>query len=76
MGLKYQIEGVFVGDPPQVGKYLAGMRTYPFKFDLALDMDGKMTRQHGVKTFPSAVVDVDGQKFIITKASELEAKLR
>ena len=76
MGLKYQIEGVFVGDPPQVGMYLAAMRKYPFKFDLALDMDGKMTRQHGVKSFPSAVVDVDGRKFIVTKASELEAKLR
>ena len=76
LGLKYQIEGVFVGDPPQVGKYLAGMRAYPFKFDLVLDADGKMSRQHGVKSFPSALVDVDGQKFIITKASELEAKLR
>ena len=52
------------------------MRAYPFKFDLALDVDGKITRQHGVKTFPSAVVEVDGRKFIITKASELEAKLR
>ena len=62
MGLKYQIEGVFVGDPPQVGKYLAAMRAYPFKFDLALDVDGKMTRQHGVKSFPSAVVDVDGRE--------------
>lgn len=76
LGLKYKIEGVFVGDPPQVGKYLACIGTYPFKFDLALDVDGKMTRQHGVKSFPSAVVDVDGRKFIITKASELEAKLR
>ena len=52
------------------------MRAYPFKFDLALDMDGKLTRQHGVKSFPSAVVDVDGREFIITKASELEAKLK
>jgi hypothetical protein len=76
LGLKYQIEGVFVGDPAQVGKYLAGMQGYPFKFDLALDMDGKMTRQHGVKSFPAAVIDVDGRKFIVTKASELEAKLR
>ena len=42
MGLKYQIEGVFVGDPLQVGKYLAAMRAYPFKFDLALDVDGKI----------------------------------
>lgn len=76
IGLKYQIEGVFVGDPPQIGKYLAGIRTYPFKFDLALDMDGKMTKQHGVKTFPSAVIEVDGKKFVITKAAELEAKLK
>jgi thiol-disulfide isomerase/thioredoxin len=76
IGLKYQIEGVFVGDPRQVGKYLAGIRTYPFKFDLALDLDGKMTREDGVKSFPSAVVDVDGKKFVITKAEELEAKLR
>ena len=76
IGLKYQIEGIFVGDPPQVGKYLAALRTYPFKFDLALDLDGKMTRQYGVKTFPSAAVEVDGKKFVITKASELEAKLR
>lgn len=76
LGLKYQIEGVFVGDPPQVGKYLAALRTYPFKFDLALDPDGKVTRQYGVKTFPSAAVDVDGKKFVITKAAELQAKLR
>ena len=76
IGLKYQIEGVFVGDPPQVGKYLAALRTYPFKFELALDMDGKITKQYGVKTFPSAAVEVDGKKFVITKAAELEAKLR
>lgn len=76
LGLKYQIEGVFVGNPPQVGKYLAGMHTYPFKFDLALDLDGKVISRHGVKSFPSAVVDIGGQKFVITKASELEAKLR
>ena len=76
IGLKYQIEGVFVGDPPQIGKYLAALRTYPFKFEIALDMDGKMTKQHGVKTFPSAVIEVDGKKFVITKAAELEAKLK
>jgi hypothetical protein len=76
MGLKYQIEGVFVGNPPQVGKYLAAIRTYPFKFELALDMDAKMTRQHGVKSFPTAVIDINGRKFVVTKASELEAKLR
>ena len=44
LGLKYQIEGVFVGDPPQVGMYLAAMRKYPFKFDLALDLDGKIDK--------------------------------
>ena len=76
IGLKYQIDGVFVGDPPQVGKYLAALRTYPFKFEIALDMDGKMAKQHGVKAFPSAVIEVDGKKFIITKAAELEAKLK
>ena len=76
IGLKYQIEGVFVGDPPQIGKYLAALRTYPFKFEIALDMDGKMTKQHGVKTFPSAVIEVDGKKFVITKATDLEAKLK
>jgi hypothetical protein len=76
MSLKYQIEGVFVGDPPLVGKYLASMRTYPFRFDLALDLDGKITRQHGVKSVPSAVVDVDGRRLIVTKASELETKFR
>jgi hypothetical protein len=76
IGLNYQIEGVFVGDPPQVGKYLAALRTYPFKFDIALDMDSKMTKQHGVKAFPSAVIETDGKKFVITKAAELEAKLK
>ena len=76
IGLKYQIEGVFVGDPPQIGKYLAALRTYPFKFDIALDMDGKMTRQYGVKTFPSAVIEIEGKKFVITKATDLETKLK
>jgi hypothetical protein len=76
MGLKYQIEGVFVGDPRQVGKYLAALREYPFKFDLVLDLERKMTRQYGVKSFPAAVIDIDGRKFIVTKASELAAKLR
>jgi peroxiredoxin len=76
IGLKYQIEGVFVGDPPQVGKYFSALRSYPFKFEIALDMDGKMTKQYGVKTFPSAAVEVDGKTFVITKPTELEAKLR
>jgi hypothetical protein len=76
MGLKYQIDGIFVGDPPQVGKYLARIRTYPFKFDLALDMDGKMIKQYGVRTFPTAIIEVDGKKFVITTAAELETKLR
>ena len=76
IGLKYQIEGVFLGDPPQAGKYFSALRTYPFKFEIALDMDGKITKQYGVKTFPSAAVEVDGKKFVITKPTELEAKLR
>ena len=76
IGLNYQIEGVFVGDPPQIGKYFAALRTYPFKFDIALDMDGKITRQYGVKTFPSAVIEIEGKKLIVTKAADLEAKLK
>lgn len=76
IGLKYQIEGVFVGDPLQAGKYFSALRTYPFKFEIVLDMDGKITKHHGVKTFPSAAVEVDGKKFVITKPTELEAKLR
>ena len=76
IGVKYQIEGVFVGDPPQVGKYLSALRSYPFKFEISLDLDGKITKQHGVKTFPSAVIEVDGKKFVIGKAAELEAKLK
>src|SRR5713226_2966513 len=36
-GWKYEIEGVFVGDPTQVGKYLAELQTYPFNFELGLD---------------------------------------
>ena len=76
MGLKYQIEGIFVGDPPQVGKYLSTLKNYPFKFEIALDIDDKMTKRYGVKTFPSAAVEVDGKKFVITKPTELEAKLR
>ena len=74
IGLKYQIEGVFVGDPLQIGKYLAALRTYPFKFEIALDIDGRMAKQHGVKAFPSVVIEVDGKKFVITKATDLEAK--
>jgi hypothetical protein len=76
LGWKYEIEGIFVGDPPQVGKYLTELRTYPFNFELGLDMDGKITRQYGIRTFPSAVIEVDGKRAIVTKASELENKLR
>ncbi len=73
---KYEIEGIFVGDPPQVGKYLAGLRTYPFNFELGLDMDGRIAKQYGVNTFPTAVIEVDGKRVVVTKASELSEKLR
>jgi hypothetical protein len=73
IGLNYRIEGVFVGDPPQVGKYLAALRTYPFKFDIALDMDGRIAKEHGVKSFPSAVIELVKKKFLITTVSELQA---
>ena len=76
LGWRYEIEGIFVGYPPQVGKYLAKLRTYPFNFVLGVDMDGKITRRYGVKKFPSAVIKVNGKTVIVTEASELENKLR
>ena len=76
LGWKYEIEGIFVGDPAQVGKYLAGLRTYPFNFELGLDMDGKIAKQYGVNTFPTAVIEVDGKRVVVTRASELSEKLR
>ncbi len=76
LGWRYEMEGIFLGGPPQVGEYLAALRTYPFNFELGVDMDGKVTRQYGVKTFPSAVIEVEGKRVVVTKASELENKLR
>jgi hypothetical protein len=75
-GWKYEIEGIFVGDPAQVGKYLAELRTYPFNFVLGLDMDGMIAKQYGVKTFPTAVIEVGGKRVIVNKASGLSEKLR
>lgn len=75
-GWNYQIEGIFVGDLSQVGKYLAELRTYPFNFELGLDMDGMIAKQYGVKTFPTAVVEMDGKRVVVTRASELSEKLR
>ena len=46
-GWKYELEGIFVGDPGQVGKYLAELRTYPFNFELGLDMDGRLPSSTG-----------------------------
>jgi thiol-disulfide isomerase/thioredoxin len=76
LGWEYEVEGIFVGDPPQVGKYLAGLRTYPFNFELELDMDGSIAKQYGVNTFPTAVIEVDGKRVVVTRASELSEKLR
>jgi thiol-disulfide isomerase/thioredoxin len=75
-GWKYEIEGIFVGDPAQLGRYLAALRGYPFDFELGLDMDGKVAKQYGVNTFPTAVVEVDGKRMVVTRASELSEKLR
>jgi AhpC/TSA family len=75
-GWKYEIEGIFVGDPGQVGKYLAELRTYPFNFELRLDMDGGFAKQYGVKTFPTAIIEVNGKGVVVTRASELSEKLR
>jgi hypothetical protein len=76
LGWKYEIEGIFVGDPPQVGKYLAELRTYSFNFELGLDVDGRLAKQYGVKTFPTAIIEVDGKRIIATRTSELSEKLR
>ena len=76
LGWKYEIEGIFVGDPPRVGKYLADLRTYPFNFELGLDVDGRLAKQYGVKTFPTAIIEVDGRRIIATRASELSEKLQ
>jgi hypothetical protein len=76
LGWKYEIEGIFVGDPPQVGKYLAELRTYPFNFELGLDVDGRLAKQYGVRTFPTAIIEVDGKRIIATRTSELSEKLR
>ena len=72
LGWKYEIEGIFVGDPAQVGKYLSELRGYPFNFAIGLDMDGKIARQYGVKMFPSAIIEVAGKRTFVTRASELK----
>jgi hypothetical protein len=74
-GWKYELEGIFVGDPGQVGKYLAELRTYPFNFELRLDMDGRFAKQYGVKTFPTAIIEVNGKRVVLTRASELPERL-
>jgi hypothetical protein len=76
LGWKYEIEGIFVGDPPQVGKYLSELRSYPFNFAIGLDIDGKIARQYGVKMFPSAMIEVAGKRTVVTRASEVEDKLK
>ena len=70
------MEGVFLGSPAQVGEYLARLRTYPFNFELGLDMDGSIARRYRVKTFPSAVIEANGKTAVVTRASELSEKLR
>lgn len=76
LGWQYDIEGIFRGNPIQVGKYLAELRSYPFKFEIGLDMDGKLAKQYQVTSFPTAVIDVAGKRINVTKASELEDKLK
>ena len=76
LGWQYDIEGIFCGNPIQVGKYLAELRSYPFKFEIGLDMDGKLSKEYQVTSFPTAVIDVAGKRINVTKASELEDKLK
>ena len=59
-----------------MGKYLAELRTYPFNFELGLDMDGRFAKQYGVKTFPTAIIEVNGKRVVVTRASELPERLR
>jgi hypothetical protein len=76
LGWQYDIEGIFRGNPIQVGKYLAELRNYPFNFEIGLDMDGKLAKQYQVTSFPTAVIDVAGKRINVTKASELEDRLK
>jgi len=76
LGVDYEIEGVFLGDPSKVGAYIAELRSYPFNFELGVDLDGSITREFGVRTFPAAVVEMGGKRVIVTKAVELEGKLK
>lgn len=76
LGWQYDIEGIFRGNPIQVGKYLAELRSYPFQFEIGLDMDGKLAKQYQVTSFPAAVINVAGKRINVTKASELEDKLK
>jgi hypothetical protein len=39
-------------------------------------MDGMIAKQYGVKTFPTAVIEVGGKRVIVNKASGLSEKLR
>ena len=76
LGWQYQIEGIFRGDPVQVGKYLAELRSYPFNFEIGLDLDGKLTKQYRISSFPTVVIEAGGKRIVVTKASELEDKLK
>ena len=76
LGWQYEIEGIFRGDPVQVGKYLAELRSYRFNFEIGLDLDGKLTKQYRISSFPAAVVEVGAKRIVVTKASELEDKLK
>ncbi len=76
LGWRYEIQGIFVGNPTQVGKYLVELRRYPFNFELELDMDGMIAKKYGVKTFPTAVIEASGKRVVVTRAAELSEKLR
>lgn len=76
LGVTYEMEGVFLGDPAQVGVYLSALRGYPFNFELGVDMDGGITRDYGVQTFPSAVIEMGGKRTVIKRSDELEEKMK
>lgn len=76
LGVNYAMEGLFLGNPAQVGEYLTEIGSYPFNFELGVDIDGTITKGYGVKTVPSAVIERGGKRVIVTRASELKEKLR
>lgn len=78
LGISYQEEGVFLGSPRDVGKYISDLRSYPFRFDLGLgvDMDGSVARRYGVGSYPAIVVQWKGKTIVLAHGSQLKDKIK